>query len=68
MKNSLIREFTPTTPRIFNLILINEIDDKLYLANSLIDKPIIFKFNILNSNQENFAIFDFRFKQLVYST
>ncbi len=68
MKNSLIRDFTPTTPGIFNLILINEIDDKLYLANSLIIKPIIYKFNILNSNQENFAIFDFQFTQLVYST
>lgn len=69
MQNKVIRDFTPSIPDVvFNLIFINEIDDKLYLANILINKPIIFRFNILNSNQEKIKQFNNKFKQLVYST
>ncbi len=68
MQNKVIRDFSPTPSNNFNLIFINEIDDKLYLANNLIVKPIIYKFNILNSNQESYKVFDYGFSQLVYST
>jgi hypothetical protein len=68
MQNKVIRDFSPTPSNTFNLIFINEIDDKLYLANNLIIKPIIYKFNILDSSQEIYKVYDYKFSQLVYST